>query len=192
MINENFAFLAAALLLIGIASYVYDTLRGKVKPNRISWFLWALAPLVGFAAEVKDGVGLLAIMTFFVGFDPLLVVIASFFNKDSQWKVTKFDLICGFLSIAGLLLWLVTKTGSVAIIFAILADFLAGVPTIIKSFKFPETENAFAYFTGVLAAPITVLTITHWTFSNYAFPIYIFFMNLLIFSLIKFKIGKKF
>lgn len=53
MLNENFVILGAVIFAIGSLSYLIDTLKGKVKPNRVTFFLWALAPLIAFAAEVK-------------------------------------------------------------------------------------------------------------------------------------------
>lgn len=103
MISLNFVYLGAFLNLCGSSKYVYDTLKGKTKPNRISWFLWATAPLIAFAAELNQGVGIRSLMTFMVGFGPLMVVIASFISKKSIWKLSTFDYVCGGLSILGLL-----------------------------------------------------------------------------------------
>ncbi len=57
-----------------------DTVRGHSQPNRVTWLLWGLAPMLAFAAELKAHVGLSALMTFSVGFNPLLVLAASFVN----------------------------------------------------------------------------------------------------------------
>lgn len=94
MLNENFVILGAVILAIGSLSYLIDTLKGKVKPNRVTFFLWALAPLIAFAAEIKQGVGIQSLMTFMVGFSPLLIFLASFVNKKAEWKLGSFDFIC--------------------------------------------------------------------------------------------------
>ena len=100
--------------------------------------MWALAPMVAFAAQLSEGVGLQSLVTFAAGFTPLMVLIASFMNRKSVWVITKFDIYCGVLSLSGLLLWFVTREGSIAILFAIIADGLAAAPTIVKSWKHPE------------------------------------------------------
>lgn len=192
MINENFIFLGVAIGSIGGIIYLIETLKGKVQPNKVTWFLWALAPLTAFAAQIQQGVGIESLMTFQVGFIPLLIFFASFFNKKSTWKLSKFDLICGGLSLVGLLLWGVTRNANVAILFAILSDLFAAIPTLKKSYFEPESENALAYFTALINSGITMLTIKHWTFAIAAFPIYIFMICLLLSSLIYFKLGKKF
>jgi len=190
MINENFVILGAIIGFLGGLSYVISTIKGKTKPNRATWFLWALAPFIAFAAEIKEGVGIQALMTFMVGFNPLLVLIASFFSRGGGWKLKPFDFICGFLAIFGLFLWYITKEGNIAIIFGISADGLAAVPTLIKSYLYPATENYHVYLASMINAGITLLTIEVWDFAHFGFPAYIFILCLLFVLLIKFQLGK--
>jgi len=191
MIDQNFVIVGAIIAAVGSLSYLVDTLKGKVKPNRVSFLLWSLAPLIAFFAEVKQGVGIQALMTFIVGFLPLTIFIASFVNKKAVWNLTGFDLMCGALSIIGLVLWFITKSGNIAIIFSILADGLAAMPTIVKSFNYPETESAWPYFASTISAILTLLTVKVWNIANIAFPLYIVLITLVIFSLVHFKLGKQ-
>lgn len=190
MINQNFIFLGVVISLLGCFSYLIDTLRGKTKPNKVTWFLWFLAPSIAFTAKIKEGVGLQSLLTFMVGFNPLLIFIASFVNKKSQWAVSKLDYVCGGMSILGLILWYITKTGNVAIVLSILADGLAAIPTVVKSYHFPETENYKVFLGGAITAAITLLTIKNWVIAEYAFPLYILLINTVLIFLIKFKVGK--
>lgn len=191
MISDKFVIFAALLNLWGSLGYANLTLKGKVKPNRVTFSLWALAPLVAFGAQIGEGVGLQSLMTFMVGFGPLLVLIASFLNKESYWQLKKFDYICGGLSIIGLGLWAITGEGNLAIFFAILADGLAALPTVVKSYIAPKTENWFLYFLAVISAIITLLTIDKWTFAYWGFPVYILAICIVITILVKFELGKK-
>ena len=192
MINQNFVYLGAIIFFIGSVGYIIKTLQGKIKPNKVTWFLWALAPLIAFAAQIKQGVGLQSLLTFMVGFMPIIIFLASFVNKKSYWKIERSDLICGSLSIFGLIAWQITKVGNIAIIFSIVADFLAGWPTFVKSFKYPETENYLIYLGNAIFASITLLTIKVWNFETYSFSLYLFVVTLLIAIIIKFKVKKLF
>ena len=191
MLNQNFIIIGTIIGAIGVLAYLVDTVKGKVKPNRVSFLLWSIAPLIAFAAQIKQGVGLESLMTFSTGFLPLTVFIASFVNKKAEWKLTKFDLFCGVLSIVGLILWLITKVGNVAIAFSILADGLAALPTIIKAYKYPDTEIAWPWIATSFGVILTLLTINTLTFANSGFIIYILIVNTLIFSLVQFRIGEK-
>jgi len=190
MLHPNFVILGVLIGFIGSLSYLIGTIRGKIKPNRVTWFLWALAPLIAFAAEIKGGVGIQSLMTFIVGFGPLLVFLASFINKESVWKLGHFDFICGAFSVIGLFIWYMTRNGNFAIFFSILADGTASVPTMVKSFRFPETENYFAYLTSAINAAITLLTIDVWNFAHFGYPLYILIICTIFVFLIKFRAGK--
>jgi hypothetical protein len=175
MIDAHFAILAAVITVAGNAVYAVDTVRGNTQPNRVSWMLWTLAPLIAFAAEVSQGVGLQSLLTFAIGFGPLLVVCASFLDPKAYARVTPFDVLCGVLSVIALVAWAVTGTGNVAIFFSILADFFGAVPTLRKSYRDPESEHAVAFLAGVTGSIITLLTITsaEWGFASWGFPVYV-------------------
>lgn len=176
---------------IGGISYLLDTIKGRARPNRVSWFLWGLAPLVAFFAEISEGVKLVSLLTLTVGLYPALIFAASFANKKSGWKITKFDYLCGSFSVLGIILWAITRQGTVAIIFSILADALAAVPTLVKSYKHPESETYLVYLLGIFQAVITLLTITTWDLANAGFPLYIFVVDAVIFSLVWFRSPRK-
>ena len=187
-----FVIIGTVIGAFGSLWYMLDTIRGRVKPNRVSFLLWSIAPIIAFGAQIGQGVGLESLMTFSVGFLPLLVFISSFVNKQAEWKLTKFDFICGFLSVIGLILWLVTKEGNVAIFFSILADGLAALPTLVKAYKYPDTEVAWPWFMTSIGVVCTMFTLTTITFANSGFILYIFFMNTLITAVIYFRLGEKF
>jgi hypothetical protein len=173
VISVNWVYVGAAIAALGTSVYLRDTLRGTTKPNRVTWLLWAVAPLLAAAVEFDEGVGLRALPTFVIGFMPLLVFIGSFHNPASVWKVRRFDYACGVMSVVGTVVWLVTRNGVLAISAAIAADFLAGVPTLTKSWTYPETETVYTYVGAVVSMAIVLLTIDHWTFDVAAFPIFI-------------------
>jgi hypothetical protein len=191
VLHENWNILGMIIGSIGGISYLLDTIKGRARPNRVSWFLWGLAPLIAFFAEISEGVKLVSLLTLTVGVYPALVFLASFTNKKSMWKISMFDYLCGSFSVLGIILWAVTRQGTIAIFFSILADAMASVPTVLKSYKHPESETSLVYLLGIFQAVITLLTITTWDLSNSGFPIYILLMDSLIFSLIRLRSGKK-
>ena len=191
MIDQNWIYVGVGIQTIGGIGYLIDTLRGRVRPNRVGWLLWSIAPLVAFFAMIKQGVGPEAWATFIVGFLPLLVFIASFVNKKAYWEITKLDYICGTLSVLGLILWMVTRVGNIAIFFSIMADALASYLTIYKSYKKPESESHLVFTLGIINAAIGLLIIKEWNFQNYAFNLYILIDDILIATLITTKVGSK-
>ena len=177
---QYLVFLAAGAFLVAAYIYVRSMLNGKVKPNRVSWLLWAIAPLIGSAAAVSNGAGLAVVPVFMAGFVPLLILVASFAVEGAHWKLGKLDYACGLLSILAIVFWAMTSDPDVAILFAILSDALASVPTLIKGWQYPETESAWPYLVGIFGGFTSFLAITAWTFSQYAFPTYFVIVSTLL------------
>jgi len=191
MLPPYFIIIGTLIGAAGAVVYLKDTLKGKVKPNRVSFLLWSIVPFIAFFAQIKQGVGLEALMTFSTGFLPLTVFIASFVNKQAEWKLTRFDLLCGLLSLVGLALWMITRVGNVAIFFSIIADGLAAIPTIVKAYRYPDTEIAWPWIATVFGVILTLLTLSAFTFANCGFILYILVVNLLIYTLVQFRLGEK-
>lgn len=191
MLNPNFVIVGTLIGAVGSIGYLIDTVKGNVRPNRVSFLLWSIVPCIAFAAQLNEGVGMESLMTLSTGLLPLMIFFASFVNKKSEWKSTQFDVICGVLSFLGMILWLVTKVGNIAIAFSILADGLAAIPTIVKAYKYPDTETAWPWITTPVGIVVTLMTLTEFTFANSSFIIYVLILNTLIFSLVQFRIGEK-
>ena len=191
MLDVHVVFIGAAIGLVGTSMYAYDTLRGLTQPNRVTWLLWTIAPGLAFIDELKQGVGLRSLMTFVIGFGPLLVLLASFANRRSVWKIGPFDVACGVASGLGLVLWLVTSNDTVALFSFMAADFLAGLPTVVKSWRDPSSESTSAYLTGAINAALTLTTVTVWTTAVVAFPIQIVLFNVLQVILVAGRLGPR-
>jgi hypothetical protein len=192
VINVHFVYLGAAIGATGTAIYLRDTLRGTTQPNRVTWLLWAIAPLLAAGVEYRAGVGLRTLTTFIIGFMPLLVFVASFHNPLAVWKIRRLDYICGALSIAGTIGWLVIRSGVVALIAAVAADFLAGIPTLTKSWRHPESETATSYVGAVLNSAILLLTIDTWTTEVALFPLFILIVGSVQVVLVGGKAGPRY
>jgi hypothetical protein len=107
----------------------------------------------------------------------MCVLLASFLNKNAYWKLGTFDYVCGVVSILALVLWLITKEAVVAIIFAVIADGLAALPTLVKAWGFPETETGAVYAATLFGALTSFLAIQMWAVSEYTFPAYLVFID---------------
>lgn len=174
---QYIVLIGAVVNLAGAFVYIRDTLRGETKPNRVSWLMWTIAPMIATVAALFDGVRWAVLPVFMTGFVPLLVFIASFVNPKAYWKLEKFDYICGGLSLLALILWGVTKEPLIAIIFSIASDGFAVVPTVAKSLKHPDTESVEAYVTGLFNALTSFFALKTFGLSELAFPIYLVLAN---------------
>lgn len=168
----------ALVSLIGISTYVRSVVWGNTRPNMVSWLMWSIAPLIGAAAALSEGVTWAALPVFMSGFGPLLIFICALFVRRSYWKLGRFDYLCGLFSALALVLWGLTQEPVIAIIFAILSDFFALVPTLKKSWNHPHTEDGFAYAAGVINISTSFFVLQSLSFAELAFPIYVLLADL--------------
>ncbi len=175
MTFEHWLVILSALVSIaGSFAYVRNTLKGGTKPNRVSWLMWALAPLIGTFAAISVHADIWATSRIFLaGFIPVLVLLASFINSQSYWKLTMFDIFCGVCSLLALVVWGVADSPRSAILLAAVADGFAALPTIRKAWRFPETETGLTYLAGLVAVLLVLPSIPEWNIENSAFQIYL-------------------
>jgi hypothetical protein len=190
MIPDYWAYVAAVINVLGTLTYVADVFRGKARPNRVTWGVLTIAPMIAFASMLSQGVGMAqSIVTFSVGFSPFLIFVSSCLVKHPAWQLKRFDIGCGVLSLIGLLLWWITGEGNVAIIFSILADGLAFLPTLVKAYYHPETESPWTFMASEVATIMGLMTVKNWNFETVGFQLYILAANIFAIVFIYFKFG---
>ena len=167
--------------LAASAAYVRDTLAGRSKPNRVSFFMWSLGPLIGTGAALSAHADVWATARiFFSGLVPCIILIASFINPKSYLKLTTFDLLCGATSLIALIVWLIIDVPRIAILLAAIADGFATLPTVRKAWQFPETETGLIYIAGFIGTLLVIPSIPRWDIENSAFQIYLIIANVLL------------
>lgn len=180
MLPEYIIYIGVLISLIGQFFYLKSIVLGSTKPNLISHFVWILAPFIGVFFQLKAGAGLSALVIFMAGFASFLIVVISLFKKNGYWKLNTFDLMCGIFSVSSLILYFFTHNLSVSILFAILSDSLACIPTIKKTWNFPDTETGSLYIGGIISNILGLLTITNWAFPIYSFSVSIIVLNFVV------------
>jgi hypothetical protein len=168
-----FAIAGAAVNFAACLTYVRAILKGDAMPNRVTWFLWALVPVIAGAAQLRAGVGISTLVVLSVGAGPACVVLASFVRDVGSWKLGPFDYACGGCSLTALALWAVTGSPVTAIVLSIVADATAALPTLRKAWLAPVTEDRSAYLISFAGMILGVLSVQEATFSAYAFNAYL-------------------
>jgi hypothetical protein len=178
-------FIAISVILGLISSFVYFVaiLKGQAKPHRttrlVFLFISALTTLSLFAQENRVAVWLSAVSTF----QSVIIFLLSL--KYGMGGRSKTDILCLVMAIIGIISWQITKNPLTALYFAIAADFIGIVPTLIKTYRLPHTEVWTFYVLDVFAATFNFLATEKFTINQYLYPFYIILINLTIVLLIK-------
>lgn len=187
MLPEYFAFVSTFIASLGGVYYLYLTIKGDVQPNKVTFFFWGLLPMIGFFAQYSQGVGSLIWVTFAIGFIPFLIVIAASFNPRAYWKITHIDYGLAFMAMITMVIWYLTQNPLLALSLAIAADFFAGLPTLLKSYTNPFSEDWKPYALNSVGFFVGVLAVQSWSFEEYSFVLYLFVITSLIALVIYFR-----
>ncbi len=177
MLPEYCAIVGAVIGSVGGLYYLYDTIVGKAQPNRITWLLWGIFPLVIFAAQRAQGVASISWTSFVAGLMPLLIVAASYFNEKAYWKSDPRDYYLMAAALVGIILWAITDNPNLALLFSLLADILAAIPTLIKAYRHPQSESWIGYGISAIGFGISLLSVQAHSFESTSFAAYIFLLN---------------
>ncbi len=180
MISHYFILPTAILASLGIIYYLYLSYLGKVKPNSVSWFFWGFSPFIAYVIMIQNGVAFWDSIPIFLAWTlNFLVFLVSIFNKNSHWKLQKTDYIFAISAIVSIYFWLVLDNPFLALSFAILGDFLAGLPTLYKCYKYPNTESALGYGLSIPNLAVGILVLPTLTFFNASYTVWILLSNIL-------------
>lgn len=191
MLPAWFIVFSIGIRLLSGGRYAWGLLNGKARPNPVTWFLWGLTAMIAFAAQMQDGVGVQALVTFVLGLSPLLIFVLAIIKNPLSTHLTPFTLSCAAIALAGIVLWQVTNNAELAIWFSIIADAVAGFPTLVKAYFDPSSEYSQPYLLSIISMGILLLTIDTWTFAVAAFPIYMLVSNIYLLAFATLPIREK-
>ena len=173
--NEAISVFGGLLAIGAMVPYIRDTLKGKTKPNVVSWFTWTLLTSIGAFAAFSEGAYTTAIFSAASALATLSIVILSFWYGVKRF--TRFDVWCQIAALVGVVLWQLTSDASVAIAIVVIVDIIAALPTIRHSWLSPNAETWSTFAVSALGALVTLFTITQMSFAAFAYPIWLTFGN---------------
>ena len=154
--------IAVFLTFVAYVPYYRDILNGKTTPHVYSWALWSLLTILLVALQMAGGAGAASWVTIAAGLLCFGVVILSF--KSSKKDITTSDTTVAILSLLAMCFWLFAKQPIISILLVILADVLAFLPTIRKSWINPYSETLSLYATNALRFFLALAAVEHYTF----------------------------
>lgn len=187
MLPYSFLLLLIPLKTISLWIASTGTLSGKIKPHRVSLLLWSLPPLIGFSLALKNGAFISALPLLFAGLGPLIILLLTFITKQEHWKIHRGDYVSGILSIITIILWIIFYNPVAIVFLAIIADFFASLPTMIKAWNHPETESFWIYLITGLGSIVGLLTLKVWSLPTAGFSIYLIILSSIMFGFITHK-----
>jgi hypothetical protein len=97
--------------------------------------------------------------------------------KKGMGGTSKTDFIVLTGAIISGIVWKLTDNPTLALIMSITTDFIAFVPSYIKIWKQPETEDWKFYCSDIVAGTFSILSLTSYALGDVAYPVYILLIN---------------
>lgn len=168
--------LAGVIIASGQLIYLINTIRRKIRPSVLSWLGWAFLMGTSVVSQVIakgwqwsmtsivfSTAGCLAI-----SFTALLSRNFSLVRGD--WKFLGLGLAC-------ICVYYFSGDAWVTTVFAVLADLLLGVPTIVKAWRDPVSEKSAAWLLGVVSSTLALVICVGHDVLYVLFPFYLVLFN---------------
>jgi len=179
-------FISTALALCSPLVYTRSILKGEAKPHRVTRFILLLITSLTtaslFTQNDQVAIWLAAASTL----QAIWLFILSFRYGMGGWA--KVDIFCLIIALLGIISWQLSQNSLFGLYLAILADFIGMVPTLIKTYKFPETEFWLFNLMDTIAAGLSLLALSNFILKEYSYPLYIMLINLVMVLLIERKV----
>lgn len=175
-IERILGLLAGMVISTGQVIYVINCLRKKITPSVLSWFGWACLMGTSLVSQIVHE-GWQWSMTGIASSTVGCLVIAGVAWLGGNYSFRRGDL--GFLA-AGLAcvgVYVVSDDPWVTTVFAIIADALLGIPTIVKAYREPATERSAAWLLGVVSSTLALIVCIHHDLIYMLFPAYLWVFN---------------
>ncbi len=151
-IQTVLVIIASLLAIFGNIPYIKDVWKGKITPHPFTWFLWSIVSLVTFFGAWQKGAGLGAIPIFVSEIFTFIIFLLSLKNasKNSFKDIDKQDFIFLMIALLGLVPWYFTKDPTISVVIVVIIDLIAFVPTLMKTYKNPKSENPVLFGSNVV------------------------------------------
>jgi hypothetical protein len=126
-----FLILSVLISLIAYIIGIYRIINGNFRPQRMTRFLLAFLALIFVMvlwARGDRNALYLALVMFLCNF-----IVFALSIKNGIGGTTKLDMLVFFMAIFSLIVWKITNNPVLGLVMSIMTDFIAMVPTIIKS-----------------------------------------------------------
>lgn len=175
--KEIFAVSALVVSVAANVPYIIDILKGRVKPERISWLLWTLLGLTYyFSAVFADGAKLFS-------FGELIgpVIIFALALKFGVGGRGKFDLSALLLALVAFILLFVFDGVLTGLLLALFIDGIGATLTIRKLLIDPTSESKTFWALGAVASMLALASLNVFSLETTLFPIYVLIFSSLVF-----------
>lgn len=155
--KEIFALIAAIFAIAGGLPYLRDVLQRRIQPHPYTWLVGSTVSAINFFGMIVKGAGIGALPT--AVSEGFTIIIFVFSLRYGFREIPKTDVIFLIIAVGGIFPWILTKDPTISIIIAVGIDLVSFIPTIRKTWRYPETETSSIYSMNVLRHILTLFSL---------------------------------
>lgn len=182
-----FGILSAIFTLFGAIFYLRSIYRKEINPHILSWIGWAFITMIGATAMLDSGSTWSVLFVISNSLSCISVALYSIYKRVGTWSTTIYDYVFFGFGILGIILWQTFDAPLLAIVLSVLADLFFAVPTLVKVYKNPKSENAKSWIPYCIAGIFGLLSMKTFSSTEVLYPIYIFTLNFMVLGIVLFK-----
>lgn len=181
-----FLILASVITITGTIPYLIDILKGKTKPNLVSWITWTLLTGIATSAAISAGEHVAAIFTGAATIEVGLVVVLGLIKK-SYVEYSRFDIFCQVGAVVGIILWQLFDSPAIGVLSSVVIDFIGALPTIKHSWLMPSEETWQSFALSGIGGVFGILALESLNLVSLPYALYIVVINILIATIILYR-----
>ena len=167
-------FLLVVIALLGIATYtsaVYQMFYSNYSPSFFTRGVWLLLGINSFVGVFYgEGTKAAVILAATLLFGNALVFLVSYKKGSREFGlVERFSLV---LLIVAMFIWIILDAPYITLIISLAAHFIGGIPTIWRTIKKPESEQAVHWYFFFTASILTIVASSNRALTAILFPVY--------------------
>lgn len=184
--KQIFSGIAIALTFIALVPYIFDILRGKIRPHVFSWIVWGSTTFVVFLAQLRANGGIGAWPIGVSGILTILIAILAF-AKRADISITKTDWLFFLTALSALPFWYLTANPLYAVVILTTVDILGFGPTLRKAYDTPNSESVGFFALFAIRNSLVILALEHYSLTTVLFPAAIAAASVLVMAIISIR-----
>lgn len=175
-IERLLGILGALVISTAQVIYIVNCLRRKITPSVLSWFGWSCLMGTSLVSQIVHKGwqwSMTGIASSAVGC--LTIAVVAWLSGNFSFKRRDLAFLAAGLGCVGV--YVVSDDPWVTTVFAIIADALLGVPTIVNAYREPALERSAAWILGVVSAVMALSICVGHSVIYVLFPAYLVLFN---------------
>ena len=172
-------FGAGTFLVLAQTIYIIQVIKKEITPSLFTWLGWFILVSVALISQLAElGWNWTLVAHLFSAIGCTGIFLSAYITKN--YVVVSKDYVFLYLGLACIVIYVLFKDPWFTTIFAILADGILGMPTILKAVKSPKTEKSIGWNIALVCWAMTLITCINNNLLFFLFPAYCFAFNLIM------------